>query len=123
MYFDENLNKYICWECFKEKFEEDCNNSNSKSTKIKYINRKQKIIKKIQCKNCGKLINRYQMFCNNNCKIEYTQNHKSIFKEGNNCEKHPNEDLIYGQVCWSCYQENFKENNNYDELKEFLFNL
>ena len=46
-----------------------------------------------------------------------------MFKKGNNCEKHPNENLIYGQICWSCYQENFKESDKYNELKEFLFDL
>ena len=119
IYFDKDQNKYICWECFKEKFERNNISNNSGINKLKILP------KSLICKQCSKIMDPYNSrFCSDECKIEFTQSHKSMFKEGNKCEKHPDESLIYGKVCWSCYQENFKEQKySNDSIKFFLDDL
>ena len=97
-----------CWSCYKEE---------------SLINESLIIPNSCKCINCNKTIDPGNNgFCDEKCKIEFTQNHKSMFKNGNKCNKHPDENLIYGKVCWSCYQEYIKNNIvvDFDNFNLFL---
>ena len=108
MFYDDEIKEYVCWECFKKKIENNCNN---------IIN----LPKKYRCKQCGKLINCKYSFCSKECEEQFIKDRYKDFKHNNKCEKHKNEKISYKGKCWSCYKENFTNNelyNNFNILKD-----
>lgn len=90
-YYDENVDKYVCWQCYKEE------------------NFEYKLINKCLCKQCGKLLDNplNQNFCNDKCKNQFEGDKYKVFKHNNleKCSKHPNEELSYKGKCWNCIKD------------------
>lgn len=56
------------------------------------------------------------------CHPESSSGFKSYFKEENKCNIHPNENLSYKDICWSCYKEQFKS-EKVNIFKNYNFSL
>ena len=112
MFYDKEKKKYVCWECYKDEFE----NKEIKSIDINVNDNKNnvKIIKKCRCKQCDKLIKDplNDIFCSDKCEEQYKKDRFRQFKHNNKgkCLNHPNEDMSFKGKCWSCVKEEAIEN-------------
>ena len=113
-FYDKTINKYICWECYKDKWEKD---------------QKLYIPKIAKCKQCEipTVINK--LFCSDKCEEIYKQDKFKQFKHNNKCEKHTNNNLTYNVKCWECWKDELKNlninfyNNFLNEIKELYQNM
>lgn len=95
LYWDRNIQNYVCWECFKDKWNENIDIPN-----------------KLKCKRCGNIINNpNDIFCSEKCEKEYIEEKGKYFKTNNKCNNHTKCKLSYHGKCWECFKEEFSKNN------------
>ena len=123
LFYDRVIEKYVCWKCYKTKFEERMKNENSNNNynnnhdyhnNEKYYGSYDSAIninleKRIVCKYCGRLLENplNNNFCNDKCEDVYKNEKRKLFKHNNlrKCKEHPNEELSYKGKCWSCIKD------------------
>lgn len=103
MYFDDKIKKYICWECYKNEWQ---NNNNMN------------LINKCKCLYCGTIINPNDLFCSDKCKLDYFKNYKRYkfdFKNNLVIDK-----LEQKEISWEEFKSKFQiQNLNFNLYNEF----
>lgn len=68
---------------------------------------------------------RNHYFCSKKCKNKFNKEKYQQFKHNNRCKYHKFEKLTFKNICWGCYKEEFKYQNNKINIflrLKFLFN-